>query len=518
MTESKSVPTQVIRSLSGSIKSQITFMQLAMMVITVLGLSWLGIWSIEALGSSATKIGKMAAVDQAVINELQEAFDSNLRQFVFWRILPLSILLLGVAALVSTLWANKIVKPIHQLVENVRNTQLEALPTNFPIEAPGEIGRLAAEQAALAERLRLHQEKQRELLNTQAEALAKRTGQLMAAAHFAREAVAIQQLEQLMERAVNLLGDRFGYYYVAIFLIDPSGQYVVLRAATGEVGKKMIAMGQRLRIGQSSVVGYVASSGRVYAVQDITLDPLYLRNPLLSDTQSEAALPLRISQQTIGVLDIHSRQAVNFTDDDLQALQTLADQISVTIDKLHWQQEYQETLARLQRARGEIQPGGLHLVRPAQRLDGFLYDLTGVKELSAEDENVPSDVRSKGTPIHLPLKVRGEVVATLDLWSDEKNLSAREQEFLAELGERLSQAIESAQLFEETQVRVRREEIYNRFSANLSRSLDLDALLQQAARELGQLPGVNEVSVVLSQPPEPSEGAAGGSQKQVPLE
>lgn len=509
MTDNKSVPTQVVRPLSGSIKSQVVFILLGMVFLAVLGMSGLAYNSIDGLGKSALDIGKMAAVDQPVMDELQEALDLNLSQFVFWRIVPLGILVIGAAFGIGTIWSNRLVRSLNQLVENTKRIQAEALPSNFPVDAPGEIGILAAQQAELVERLNLDRQKQQEQAATQAEALTKKTNQLMAATHMVREATAIQQPEHLMERAVNLVGDRFGFYHVAIFLIDPGGQYAVLRAATGEAGKKMMTMGQRLRIGQTSVVGYVASTGRVYTVNDVEMEPIYLRTPLLAETKSEVALPLRMSQRTIGVLDIQSSQAENFSEDDIQALQTLADQISVTIDKMHWYQAYQETLARLQRDRGESQPSVTQLVQPAQRIDGFSYDLTGVKAITLGSKPLPVDAIMTGSPIHLPLRVRGEVVATLDLWSDKENLSVREQNFLDDLGERLSQAIESAQLFEETQVRVRREQIYNRFTANLSRSLDLDALLQQAVRELGQMPDVNEVSIVISRPGELSDDSAG---------
>ena len=519
MTDNKTVPTQVVRPLSGSIKSQVVFILLGLVGFTVMGVSWLAINSIDALGKSALDIGKMAAFDQAVINELQDALNLNLRQFVFWKIVPLGILIISAAFGIGTLWSNRLVKPINQLVDNTKRIQTDALPSNFPVEAPGEIGLLATQQAELVECLHLQRQKLQELSVTQAEALTKRTNQLMAAAHLAREATAIQQPEHLMERAVNLVGDRFGYYHVAIFIIDPGGQYAVLRAATGEAGKKMITMGQRLRIGQTSVVGHVASTGRVYTVDDVEIEPIYLRNPLLPETRSEVALPLRVSQRTIGVMDIQSSKAEHFSEDDIQALQTLADQISVTIEKINWHQEYQETLARLQRARGENLPGGSTLVQPTQRFGGFIYDLTGVKAISPGSKPLPADSITTGTPIHLPLKVRGEVVATLDLWSDKENLSVREQNLLDDLGARLSQAIESAQLFEETQVRVRREQIYNRFTANLSRSLDLDALLQQAVKELGQMPNVNDVSIVIGRPVElPDDYCWRAQMKQVSLE
>jgi GAF domain-containing protein len=104
--------------------------------------------------------------------------------------------------------------------------------------------------------------------------------------------------------------------------------------------------------------------------------------------------------------------------------------------------------------------------------------------------------------VSLPLSVRGEVIATLDLWSDKETLSAQEEGLVEEILARLSQAVESAQLFEDTQVREKRERVLNQFVSNLSRSMDLDALLQQAVKELAKMPNVNEVSIVIQPPDE----------------
>jgi GAF domain-containing protein len=116
----------------------------------------------------------------------------------------------------------------------------------------------------------------------------------------------------------------------------------------------------------------------------------------------------------------------------------------------------------------------------------------------------------------MPLEVRGEVVAELDLWSEGEALSIQEKNLLDEIRSHVSQAIESSQLFEETQVRVKRERILNQFAANLSKSFDLDALLQQAVRELAQMPNVNEVAILIK-PPTTQEPVTQVSRKTAPV-
>lgn len=65
-------------------------------------------------------------------------------------------------------------------------------------------------------------------------------------------------------------------------------------------------------------------------------------------------------------------------------------------------------------------------------------------------------------------------------------------------------AMENARLLDESQRRAMREQKVNEFSNRFSRSLDVDALLQKAVRELHSLPQVSEVAVLIS--PEKESG------------
>ena len=514
MTVKKAVQSQEIRPSTGSIKSQYVFILLGLIVIAILAVTWLAFSSINSLGKSALDIDKMAAVEASVMDEIREAVNQNLRSFIFTRVVPFSVLILGVAFTIGMIWMNRITNPLKQVIENTRTIKSEGSAV-FPNEAPGEIGLLARELTDMVEHLHLRQVKLENHANEQAQATEKKTTQLMASAHMARETTITSQLEHFMARSVNLIGDRFGYYHVAIFVLDLSGQLAVLRAASGEAGQKMLAMRHRLKVNQSSIVGYAASTGMVRTVPDVNVDTTYFRNPLLNETRSEIALPLRINQRTIGVLDIQSKMTGDFREDDLLILQTLANQISSAIDKAHWIQQYQETLAKLELVREDERLGGKRSQTPARKIDGYVFDLTGVKPIEAGEEPFTEE-QPTGKLFRMPLEVRGEVVAELDLWSEGEALSIQEKNLLDEIRSHVSQAIESSQLFEETQVRVKRERILNQFAANLSKSFDLDALLQQAVRELAQMPNVNEVAILIK-PPTTQEPVTQVSRKTAPV-
>jgi GAF domain-containing protein len=83
--------------------------------------------------------------------------------------------------------------------------------------------------------------------------------------------------------------------------------------------------------GSHSVVGHALSSGNHYAANQVDTDPFFQPEPLLPDTQSELAIPLRVAGQVIGVLDIHSAKSNAFGENEINILQTLAGQVAVAV-------------------------------------------------------------------------------------------------------------------------------------------------------------------------------------------
>ena len=77
--------------------------------------------------------------------------------------------------------------------------------------------------------------------------------------------------------------------------------------------------------------------------------------------------------------------------------------------------------------------------------------------------------------------------------------SASARDLAEKVATQVALALDNSRLLEETRQRATQQQTVNEISARLNRSLDIDMLLQMAARELGSLPEVAEVSVVVGE-------------------
>ena len=160
----------------------------------------------------------------------------------------------------------------------------------------------------------------------------RRAVELQTAAEIARDTTSTLSQELLLSRIVNLLKDRFGFYHCSIFLVDESNKYAVVEESTGEAGKLMKQNKHKLAVGSKSVIGTCIASGQVVIVNDTSLSPVYLPNPLLLETRSEMGLPLKIGGRIIGALDLQSKSSNAFSENETTVLKILSDQISVAIE------------------------------------------------------------------------------------------------------------------------------------------------------------------------------------------
>jgi anti-anti-sigma regulatory factor len=105
-----------------------------------------------------------------------------------------------------------------------------------------------------------------------------------------------------------------------------------MRAGSGEAGRQLVAQGQYVEAGSRSIVGWCVASKEPRLAPDVGADPMYLPVPLLPDTRSEMAIPLRIGDRVIGALDVQSERLNAFTEDEVTVFRTMADQLAVAIE------------------------------------------------------------------------------------------------------------------------------------------------------------------------------------------
>jgi len=163
-------------------------------------------------------------------------------------------------------------------------------------------------------------------------ALQRRAIQLETSTEVGRVITSIFDVDQLLNQTVNLIRDRFGFYHAGIFLLDETGRWAVLKEATGRAGAQMKAQAHRLAVNDNSMVGWTAAHREARIALYADEDAIRFANPLLPHTRSEMTLPLMIGERTLGVLNVQSTEEAAFDEDDVRALQSMANQIAVAIE------------------------------------------------------------------------------------------------------------------------------------------------------------------------------------------
>ncbi|MCG2784846.1 MAG: GAF domain-containing protein, partial [Anaerolineae bacterium] len=326
--------------------------------------------------------------------------------------------------------------------------------------------------------------------------LDRKSSQLEAASLVARSAAETTNIKTLLDNVVEQISSRFGFYHTGIFLSDSARQKVYLAAASSEGGKQMLERGHSLDIGRQGVVGYAAYEKRPRVAQDIERENVYFRNPELPDTRSEAALPLLIKNQIIGVLDIQSTEESPFGTEDLFILQTMADQVALAIQNARLLEESQLALEQLQAITAKSVQNAWqgYLGRQAK---GYVYSAGNVTPIN---EAKPNIAESKHRNLQINISLRGQNIGKISLArnASEADWTEKEQEFTEKIAAQIALAVENARLLEDSQHRAAREQTLNELTTRLSRSLDLENLLQNAVLELHKIPQVIDASVVIA--------------------
>ncbi|MBN1937791.1 MAG: GAF domain-containing protein [Anaerolineae bacterium] len=169
-----------------------------------------------------------------------------------------------------------------------------------------------------------------EQLQTAQMAAQERAYQLELSAGVSQELASTLDLEILLSQVVELIRDGFDYYHVHIYLVDKETDTLVMMEGTGEPGSIMKQRGHRIPIGKG-LVGKAAQTGVPVWVSDVSQDEAWLSNPLLPETRSEIAVPLKMGQSLVGVLDVQDSQVGGLTVSDLALLEGLGGQIAVAV-------------------------------------------------------------------------------------------------------------------------------------------------------------------------------------------
>jgi GAF domain-containing protein len=436
---------------------------------------------------------------------------------LFGRLAGLASLLVGAAlvAVVPWLWASRIIEPVQERTtgELLRYPWME---TTLVLVAVGgaltvTVDRLAAGlRTALAVlRRRCSQLEARDRLLTRESKDLERQNALQSRRIEALHTVLSVALDiagaleegELLEQAATLTSERFGFSHVGIFIVEPSGEWAELRAASSEAGQRMLARRHRLRVGEEGLVGSVIDRGEARIAPNVDADAAYYENPDLPETRSEMAVPLRYEGGVIGALDVQETSRHAFRGEDIAAMQALADLIVAALRSVRLSGELRRSVAAERRLRAQLSAQAwLERARAAKGI-GYRFDrgeISQLTDLGGEDIRRREDKSMRGER-SWPLSVRGRVVGSVQAHkrAQQGDWTLPERELMETVVAQLGAALETARLYEDTQYRAARDRLVADVTGRIRVTLDLDTVLRTAADEVYAALDLEEVVIQL---------------------
>ncbi len=342
---------------------------------------------------------------------------------------------------------------------------------------------------------------------------------------------------QVMELIGEVLGQRFPDASIMLFRLDERRNRLIL-----ERGRRLPEENPalELELGEG-VVGYVARSGRPINVRDVRRTSFYV--PYVPETRSELAVPLRVEDRILGVVNLERPVVDGFGDEDVRFVSIVAAQGAVALANALRYQRTNEALERrvyqlslieeldrelattlefqrvlelvLQRALeftgaeagwiGERRPDGLRvLVHQGypEAFDRYRQEPIDLEEqpLLAEaleegrtvrvpdvgrDPRYRSFGAAMGALLAVPVRMAGEVAGLLVLeHPEEEGFTDDLVEFVAHLSEHAAIAMENARRFEAEQRRGAQLEVLAEVSARLAAAATPEELARSVVTAL----------------------------------
>ncbi len=139
-------------------------------------------------------------------------------------------------------------------------------------------------------------------------------------------------VEEIIQLLVNVTAEQFMYKVCTVRLLDESSGELVLRATQAKSSEYQRK--RSIRVGES-IAGRAVVERRPIVVPDVLTEDEYIGHELAAQQglRSMICVPLTIQNKSIGVLTCYTEELHDFSDVEIKALETIAQQAAFSIER-----------------------------------------------------------------------------------------------------------------------------------------------------------------------------------------
>jgi len=357
----------------------------------------------------------------------------------------------------------------------------------------GAFTRVSDQMQIAYEALKVEQVKLEDKVRERTEELETRMTQLRYSATTARVVAEAREIGELMDTAVSLMSERFGYYHIGLYVLDEPGKSAYLQASASETGKSLIGQILRLEADRRNPITSAVLNNRPIISSDSDTATTFVKDPNFPLTRSRMVLPLAVRSLVIGFLDLHSDQTKAFSPEDAEILQTLADLTAISFDNVRLLDETRYLLKQLE-TNTSIQTQMTWSKLTTRHKPAYQYTPAGVRPIFSHDK------RSSEEGLKIPIQLHGQAIGFIKLrrkglvttWSE------REQVLVEKIAVQVGLALENSRLVDEAQKNALRNQMIANFSSSVRETLDIEAVIRTATTELRNVFDLKEAEIVIS--------------------
>jgi PAS domain S-box-containing protein len=362
-------------------------------------------------------------------------------------------------------------------------------------------------------------------------------------------------IDDLIERTTQILGESIFSDYFGVNIYDKQKNWLCSHHSYRGMTAEQLRTGSSASAG---ITGRACTTGKPQLIKDVSKDKDYLK--FRDASRSEIAVPIKVSGEIFGVINAESVEEDHYSQDDLNLLVGITNQLATAIEKIQSQKKQQQRTRELTGlyetalatssildtqslydvlytqakelfpldafliARSESKDESIEITfameddRPLTELVGQIFKngdtgllgwiIQNKKSFLSPDvsiDTLPVDSPQSGKPtrawLGVPLIVKGFVIGAISVQSFEANaFNENHLRLLESMAAQVAIALDNARLLEQTQEQINRLAALHDIDLVINSSLDLRVTLNILLDQVVDKLSIDAASVLLFNP------------------